>query len=59
MGLATLTHTPAPMRFLSEILDRPSNERPYILFPVGFPTEDAEVPALARKDLDEISEWKM
>lgn len=59
MGLATLTHTPAPMRFLSEILDRPSNERPYILFPIGFPAEDAEVPALERKGLEEISEWKM
>jgi len=59
MGLATLTHTPAPMRFLSDILDRPPNERPYILFPVGFPAEDADVPALERKDLGEISEWKM
>ena len=59
MGLATLTHTPAPMRFLSDILDRPSNERPYILFPVGFPAEDADVPALERKDLEGISEWKM
>lgn len=59
MGLATLTHTPAPMRFLSDILDRPSNERPYILFPIGFPADDAEVPDLERKDLGEISEWKM
>lgn len=57
MGLATLTHTPAPMRFLGEILDRPPNERPYILFPVGYPAEDAEVPNLERKSLDEIVQW--
>lgn len=57
MGLATLTHTPAPMRFLTDILNRPSNERPYILFPVGYPAEDAEVPALDRKPLDDIVQW--
>lgn len=54
MGLATLTHTPAPMNFLRDVLDRPSNERPYILFPVGYPAEDATVPDLDRKSLDEI-----
>lgn len=54
MGLATLTHTPAPMNFLRDVLDRPSNERPYILFPVGYPAEDAMVPDLDRKSLDEI-----
>ena len=43
-GLATLTHTPSPMKFLGEILGRPSNERPYILFPVGYPADDATVP---------------
>ena len=57
MGLATLTHTPSPMRFLSEILGRPSNEAPLILFPVGFPAEDAQVPDLRRKSLGEVSAW--
>ena len=53
-GLCALTHTPSPMRFLGEILDRPENERPFILIPVGYPTENAEVPDLERKPLDEI-----
>jgi nitroreductase len=57
MGLATLTHTPSPMRFLSEILARPKNEKPYILFPVGYPAPDAEVPDLRRKSLDEVAIW--
>ena len=57
MGLATLTHTPAPMTFLRDLLDRPSNERPYILFPVGYPAEDATVPNIERKSLDEIVQW--
>lgn len=57
MGLATLTHTPSPMRFLSEILGRPKNEKPYILFPVGYPAPDAEVPDLRRKSLDEVAIW--
>ena len=57
MGLATLAHTPSPMGFLSEILGRPKNETPYILFPVGYPAPDAEVPDIARKPLDEISIW--
>lgn len=57
MGLCTLTHTPSPMRFLSEILNRPSNEQPYILFPIGYPTEDCLVPAIKRKSLSEISVW--
>jgi iodotyrosine deiodinase len=55
MGLATLTHTPSPMRFLNEILHRPANERPFILFPVGFPAEDALVPGLARKPLEDVA----
>jgi nitroreductase len=58
MGLATLTHTPSPMAFLSRILDRPENERPYILFPIGYPAADAEVPSLRRKSLDEVAVWK-
>ena len=53
MGLATLTHTPNPMAFLTEILDRPATERPYILFPIGYPAEDCTVPDLARKSLDD------
>lgn len=53
-GLCALTHTPSPMRFLGEILDRPENERPFILIPVGYPAEDADVPDLERKPLDEI-----
>jgi len=57
MGLATLTHTPSPMAFLSEILQRPSNEKPYILFPVGYPADDAHVPDLERKPLDQVSIW--
>ncbi|MEM6646421.1 MAG: nitroreductase family protein, partial [Bacteroidota bacterium] len=57
MGLATLTHTPSPMKFLGQILGRPKNEKPFILFPVGYPTEDATVPDLHRKPLDELVQW--
>lgn len=57
MGLITLTHTPSPMGFLSGILGRPDNERPYMLFPVGHPAPDARVPRLRRKDLHEVSMW--
>jgi len=57
MGLATLTHTPSPMGFLREILGRPKNEKPYILFPVGYPAPGAEVPDLRRKSLAEVSIW--
>ena len=53
-GLCALTHTPSPMRFLAEILGRPENERPFILIPVGYPADDAEVPDLEGKPLDEI-----
>jgi nitroreductase len=52
-GLATLTHTPSPMKFLSQILDRPANERAYLLLPVGYPAPDCRVPDIARKSLDE------
>jgi nitroreductase len=55
MGLATLTHTPSPMSFLSKILGRPKNERPFVLFPVGYPAHDATVPDLRRKRLDEVA----
>ncbi len=57
MGLATLTHTPSPMGFLRDILGRPKNEKPYILFPVGYPAPGAEVPDLERKPLEEVSLW--
>lgn len=57
MGLATLTHTPSPMAFLSRILGRPDNEKPYVLFPVGYPADDATVPNLTRKSLDEVAVW--
>ena len=57
MGLATLPYTPAPMGFLSEILGRPPNERPFILFPVGHPTPAATVPDQARKSLGEVVTW--
>ncbi len=53
-GLATLTHTPSPMNFLSEILDRPSHEKPYLLLPVGYAAYDASVPNITRKHLDHI-----
>lgn len=56
MGLATLTHTPSPMKFLQEILGRPKNEIPFVLIPVGYPTNDAKVPDIKRKRLDEIME---
>jgi nitroreductase len=53
-GFATLTHTPSPMKFLSEILERPENERPYLLIPVGHPAEGCEVPDIGRKKLTEV-----
>lgn len=53
-GLATLTHTPSPMGFLSKILERPDHERPFLLIPVGYPAERCVVPDIARKDLGEI-----
>jgi iodotyrosine deiodinase len=56
-GLATLTHTPAPMTFLREICGRPPNEKPFVLMPVGYPDPEAKVPDLARKELEEISEF--
>jgi len=56
MGLATLTHTPSPMKFLQEILGRPKNEVPFVLIPVGYPADDAKVPDIHRKTLDEIME---
>lgn len=57
MGLATLTHTPSPMGFLTKLLGRPENEKPFLLMPVGYPAPDARVPDLHRKPLDEIAVW--
>jgi nitroreductase len=54
-GLASLTHTPSPMGFLSEILGRPKNEKPFLLLVVGYPAEDAVVPDIGRKPLEEIA----
>lgn len=54
MGLVTLTHTPSPMGFLSEIFGRPRNEKPLILFPVGYPAPGSMVPSLERKPLSEV-----
>jgi len=53
-GLVTLTHTPSPMNFLQEILERPENERPFLLLPVGYPAPDAQVPDLVRKTKDDV-----
>ncbi|MEX0795570.1 MAG: nitroreductase family protein [Acidimicrobiia bacterium] len=54
MGLATLTHTPSPMKFLTNLLDRPENERPFCMFPIGYPADACTVPDLRRKDLSEV-----
>ena len=55
-GLVALTHTPSPMGFLTKILGRPENEKPFLLIPVGYPAEDAHVPDLGRKGLNDIIE---
>lgn len=54
-GLVALTHTPSPMNFLSKLLKRPANERPVLLVPVGYPTEETYVPQLTRKPLEEVA----
>ena len=53
-GLVTLTHTPSPMAFLSDILNRPLSDKPYLIIPVGFPSENAEVPNIKKKTFKEI-----
>lgn len=55
MGLATLTHTPSPMAFLTKTLGRPENERPFVMFPVGHPLPGVRVPDLERKPLDQVA----
>ncbi|MCP4423190.1 MAG: nitroreductase family protein [Chloroflexi bacterium] len=57
-GLATLTHTPSPMNFLNEILDRPGNERPFLLLVVGYPAENAHVPAISKNPLTQIATFR-
>ena len=57
-GLATLTHTPSPMNFLNEILGRPANERPFLLLVTGYPADDARVPEITKKPLDEIATFR-
>jgi iodotyrosine deiodinase len=56
-GVGALTHAPSPMGFLNEILDRPENERPFIVIPVGYPAADATVPQLAKKRLEDVAEF--
>lgn len=58
-GLVSLTHTPSPMNFLQKILNRPQNERPYLLIPVGYPIEGATVPNIQRKKLEEIMQYNL
>ena len=58
MGLVTLTHTPSPMAFLQELLQRPANERAFLLLPVGHPAPDAQVPDIHRKPLEAIAEFR-
>lgn len=57
-GLATLTHTPSPMGFLSTVLDRPANERAFLLLVVGYPADDARVPDITKKPLDQIATFR-
>ena len=56
-GLVALTHTPSPMNFLSKILNRPENEKPFLLIPVGYPAEECWVPDLKRKSISDICVW--
>ena len=57
-GLVSLTHTPSPMDFLQKTLNRPDNERPFLLIPVGYPKEGTKVPDIHRKEFDEYVEWR-
>jgi iodotyrosine deiodinase len=54
-GLVALTHTPSPMNFLTKLLDRPENEKPFLLIPIGYPADECWVPDIKRKELNEIS----
>lgn len=57
-GLATLTHTPSPMGFLNELLDRPDNERPFLLLVTGYPAEDVTVPDIQKKSLEDVATFR-
>ena len=57
-GLVSLTHTPSPMNFLNKILDRPNNERPFLILVVGYPEQGAKVPDIKKKNLEEIVTYK-
>jgi len=57
-GLATLTHTPSPMKFLNEILGRPDHERPFLVLVTGYPAKDAQVPSITKYPLDEIATFE-
>ena len=54
-GLATLTHTPSPMKFLNQILGRPDSERPFLILVIGYPSDEAEVPTISKYTLDQIA----
>ena len=56
-GLVALTHTPSPMNFLTKILNRPENEKPFLLIPIGYPEKECWVPDIKRKDISEICVW--
>jgi iodotyrosine deiodinase len=56
-GLVALTHTPSPMDFLTKLLNRPANEKPFLLIPVGYPADDATVPDIHRKETDDVLVW--
>lgn len=56
-GLVALTHTPSPMNFLCEVLDRPKNEKPFLLIPIGYPKDGTMVPDIKRKPADEVIVW--
>ncbi|HNO79476.1 MAG TPA: nitroreductase family protein [Phycisphaerae bacterium] len=56
-GLATLTHTPSPMKFLREILNRPESEKPFLLIPVGYPAANCQVPKIEKKPINEVLQW--
>ena len=56
-GLVTLTHTPSPMKFLNEVLERPYHERPFLILVAGYPATDAQVPELTKKPISQIVTW--
>jgi iodotyrosine deiodinase len=56
--MVTLTHTPSPMKFLNQLLDRPKDERPYMLIVTGYPAPDATVPVIGKQSLKNISSFK-